>query len=406
MMHLGITFCNCEVFYVSDSKLDFARLDNIIKKTIEAINNSKSEIFDIAENARNECKALEEELRQLKEQVKELVINVEILEAGLKESKKKLAFISKNYSKYSQEELKAAYEKADNFRIELAIRREQEQYLIKRRNYLEVRIKEAYRTVEKADRLITQVASVMDYLAGDLKELSVQLEDIKQKQYIGFKIIKAQEEERKRVAREIHDGPAQSMSNVVLKAEICERLIDVDYERAKGELRSLKNIVRASLQDIRRIIYDLRPMSLDDLGLIPTLQRHISTFQDETGINIIFKTNGEYENIKPIISLTAFRIIQEAMSNIKKHSQARNAAINLEFCEDVLRIHIIDDGKGFDMESTKREGDYLSRGFGLTSMRERVELLGGEIKISSKPGMGTRINIVLPLIHNERGLNE
>lgn len=391
---------------MSDSKLDFARLDNIIKKTIEAINNSKSEIFDIAENARNECKALEEELRQLKEQVKELVINVEILEAGLKESKKKLAFISKNYSKYSQEELKAAYEKADNFRIELAIRREQEQYLIKRRNYLEVRIKEAYRTVEKADRLITQVASVMDYLAGDLKELSVQLEDIKQKQYIGFKIIKAQEEERKRVAREIHDGPAQSMSNVVLKAEICERLIDVDYERAKGELRSLKNIVRASLQDIRRIIYDLRPMSLDDLGLIPTLQRHISTFQDETGINIIFKTNGEYENIKPIISLTAFRIIQEAMSNIKKHSQARNAAINLEFCEDVLRIHIIDDGKGFDMESTKREGDYLSRGFGLTSMRERVELLGGEIKISSKPGMGTRINIVLPLIHNERGLNE
>jgi len=391
---------------VSDSKLDFARLDSIIKKTIEAINNSKSEIFDIAENARNECKALEEELRQLKEQVKDLVTNVEVLEAGLKESKKKLMFISKNYDKYSQEELRAAYEKADSFRIELAIRREQEQYLLKRRNYLEVRIREAHKTVEKADRLITQVASVLDYLTGDLMELSVQLEDIKQKQYIGFRIIKAQEEERKRVAREIHDGPAQSMSNVVLKAEICERLIDVDYERAREELRSLKHIVRSSLQDMRRIIYDLRPMSLDDLGLIPTLQRHISNFQDETGINIIFKASGEYENIKPIISLTAFRIIQEAVSNIKKHSQAKNAAINLEFCEDTLRMHIIDDGKGFDMERTRKEKDYFNRGFGLTSIRERVELLGGEININSKPGMGTRINIVLPLIHDEGVLNE
>jgi two-component system sensor histidine kinase DegS len=391
---------------VSNTKLDFNKLDSIIKRTIEAINNSKSEIFDIAESARNECKALESEMRQLKEQVKELVKKVAEIEIELQESKRKLMYVNKNFHKFSQEELKQAYEKADNLRIELAVKREQEQYLVKRRNYLEVRIKEAYKTVEKAERLITQVAAVLGYLTGDLQELSLQLEDIKQKQYIGFKIIKSQEEERKRVAREIHDGPAQSMSNVVLKAEICEKLIDVDIEKAKEELRSLKDVVRGSLRDVRRIIYDLRPMSLDDLGLVPTLQRYIATFEDETGINVVFKARGKNENVKSIISLTTFRIIQEAVSNIRKHSQARNAAINIDFYEDCLKLNIYDDGKGFDQDSLKKYGEDINGGFGLVSMRERVELLGGEMHISSRSGIGTRINIVLPLVQKEEDMNE
>jgi len=94
----------------------------------------------------------------------------------------------------------------------------------------------------------------------------LQIEDMKQKRLLGIRIIKAQEEERQRVAREIHDGPAQSMSNIVLKAEICERLVDSDPEKAKDELRTLKSVVRDTLRDVRKIIYDLRPMSLDDLG--------------------------------------------------------------------------------------------------------------------------------------------
>ncbi len=390
---------------MANHKLDLAKMDTIIKKTAEAINNSKNEIYDRAENARRECRKLEDELKQLKQQVKELIESVEMLEEELKESKKKLLFVNKNFEKYTQKELRVAYEKADSLRIELAVKRESENFLIKRRNDLEIRIRESLRTVEKADNLISQVGVALGYLTGDLQELSIQLEDMQQRQMLGLRIIKAQEEERQRVARDIHDGPAQSMSNVVLKAEICERLADVDLLRAKEELRDLKKIVRESLQDVRKIIYNLRPMSLDDLGLIPTLQRFVLIFQEDTGIDVKFRTRGVCDDIKPGISLAVFRIVQEATSNISKHANAQNVAINLEFLENNLKLYVYDDGKGFSVEELKLKREDMNSGFGLFSMRERVELLGGELQIGSELGKGTRINITIPLLQEEVGTN-
>jgi len=382
-------------------KIDVAQLDRIVKKTLKAINESKSEIYDIAENSRKECKRLEDELNALKDQVSRLISEVEVLEVALKESKRKLMLINKNFENYSQEELRQAYEKADNLRIELAVKREMEQFLIKRRNELEIRIKDAVRTVQKAENLITQVGVVLGYLSGDLQEVSLQLEGLQQKQMLGLKIIKAQEEERRRVAREIHDGPAQSMSNVVLKAEICEKLIDVDMNKTREELGNLKKIVRDSLQDVRKIIYNLRPMSLDDLGLIPTLQRYVLTFQEESGVSISFSAMGRQSELESVVSLTVFRIIQEALSNIAKHAKADNAVIKIEFTPKDLKIYIYDDGIGFDTAKLKEKNDDISGGFGLVSMRERIELLGGDLRISAEPGKGTRLNITIPITQEE-----
>lgn len=387
-------------------KIDVAKLDKIIKKAIEAINSSKTEIYDIADNARRDCKRLEAELKELQENVKALIKTVESIEEELKESKRKLMLVNKNYTSYTQEELKDAYEKADNLRIQLAVKREQEQQFIRRRNELEIRIKDSYKTIQKAESLITHVGAALGYLTGDLLEISTQLEDIQQRQLLGLKIIKAQEDERQRVARDIHDGPAQLMSNVVLKAEICERMIDVDLEKAREELRNLKKIVRDSLQDVRKIIYNLRPMSLDDLGLVPTLQRYILTFQEDSGISVSFKTRGVCDDMKSVISLTVFRIVQEAINNIIKHAYSQNVSITLEFNEKGLRLIIYDDGKGFDVEKLKAKTDDMNSGFGLFSMRERVELLGGVFNISSELGKGTRLNISIPFVREEGVTNE
>jgi two-component system sensor histidine kinase DegS len=387
---------------MANYKIDVVRMDKIISKTVEAINSSKKEIYDIAESARKECKKLEEELEILKKQVKELIENVEIIEVELNESKKRLLMVNKNFDKFSQEELKQAYEKADNLRIELAVKREQEQYYIKRRNDLEVRIKDSYKTVQRADNLISHVGVALGYLSGDLQQLSVQLEGMQQRQLLGLKIIQAQEEERQRVARDIHDGPAQSMSNVVLKAEICERLVDVDLEKSKYEMQQLKRIVRECLQDVRKIIYNLRPMSLDDLGLVPTLQRYVMTFKEESGLNISFRTRGVNDDLKSAISITVFRIVQEALNNIKKHAGASNAVVSLEFMEDKkLILHVFDDGKGFKVEELKSKKADMDGGFGLFSMKERIELLDGEFSIVSEPGKGTRLNIMIPLKQEE-----
>jgi len=390
---------------VTNYKVDIANLDRIVKKTIEAINNSKTELFEIAENARKECERLRQELEELKERTVKLIDDVESLENELKQVKRQLMIINKNYDKYSEEEAKQIYEKADSLRIELAIRREQEQYLIKRRNELEIRLKDSIRTAEKADRLISNIGISLSCLTGDLQQVSLQLEDLQQRQLMGLKIIKAQEEERQRVARDIHDGPAQLMSNIVLKAEICDRLVDTDPIKAKEELKNLKSVVRETLQDVRKIIYNLRPMSLDDLGLIPTLQRYIFTFQQESKISVNFKTTGVYEDIKPEISLSIFRIVQEIINNVKKHAEASNVSINLEFLEKELRLNVEDDGKGFNTEELKTRKDYINSGFGLYSMRERVELLNGKFEVNSAIGKGTRIDITVPLIPDEEVSN-
>jgi two-component system sensor histidine kinase DegS len=382
---------------MNENILDISKLNKIIKKTIDAINNSKNEIYDIAENARNECKKLEEELESLKLQVKEHIKMMENLDKELLESRKKLLLVNKNFEKYSQEDLKNAYEKADTLRVNMAVKKEQEQNLIRRRNELELRLKEALKTVEKAENLISQVGVAMGYLTKDLSELGSHLDNINSRQTMGLKIIQAQDEERKRVARDIHDGPAQSLTNVVLKAEICEKLIEIDKDKAKEELKALKTVVRDCLQDVRRIIYDLRPMSLDDLGLIPTLQRFISTYQEDTGININFKAFGNIPIIKQVITLTAFRLIQEALNNIKKHAQAKNVSIGLEITNKNLRIRVSDDGKGFNIEISKNIEKNHSSGFGLYSMKERVDILSGVFEISSEVGKGTTINITLPI---------
>jgi len=384
-------------------KLDIAKMDDIVKKTLDAMNLSKKEICDIAESARRECNNLEQELELLKKQAKELIEEVEIKEKELAESKKKLLLINKNFDKFSQDELKNAYEKADNLRVELVVKREKEQYFIKRRNDLEVRIKDSYRTVQKADGLMAHVGVALEFLGGDLKNISSQIEGLQQKQMLGLKIIKAQEEERQRVAREIHDGPAQSMSNVVLKAEICEKLIDVDIEKSRLELRNLKKIVRDCLVDVRKIIYNLRPMSLDDLGLIPTLQRYLATFQEEHSINVIFRTRGSCEDLSTAVTLTMFRIVQEALNNTKKYANAKQISVSIEFLDERIVLIISDDGVGFNVDEIKVKQD-INGGFGLFSMRERVELLEGEMEIKSKSGMGTRLSVSIPLTHKERDL--
>jgi two-component system sensor histidine kinase DegS len=170
-------------------------------------------------------------------------------------------------------------------------------------------------------------------------------------------------------------------------------------------LRNLKKTVRDSLQDVRKIIYNLRPMSLDDLGLVPTLQRFVLTFQTESGISVLFQTRGTAE-LKPVISLTVFRIVQEALNNAAKHSRAQNIIVNLEFLSEELKLHIYDNGIGFDTEKLKIKSDDITSGFGLISMKERVELLSGEMNISSEPGKGTRLNIMIPFMQEEGDTNE
>jgi len=387
-------------------KHNAVQMDEIINKTIKALDSGKKEIIEIAENSRKECSRLQEELATLKMQVAESLNEIENLEHGLKVSKKRLYDVNQNFQRHSQDDLAKAYQSADDLRVKLAVRREQESYLIKRRNDLEIRIRDSMKTLERADNLIGHVGIALEYLSSDLKGVGEQLSNLQQKQFLGLRIIEAQEDERKRVAREIHDGPAQSMSNAVIKAEICEKLMDINMAEAKIELQNLRKVMRDSLQEVRRIIYNLRPMALDDLGLLPTLERYVVSFKETTGINVTFKYRGIDETTKPVIALTVFRIVQEALNNVLKHSNSKTAGVILEKVDDKLNIIIFDNGVGFNPKSIKMTNSDLSGGFGLFSMKERVALLEGELSITSEEKKGTRLNIQIPLINEGEALGK
>ncbi|MGB7604742.1 MAG: sensor histidine kinase [Lutisporaceae bacterium] len=379
--------------------LKIERLNEIIKNTVEIIEKSKNEIFDIAEGARNECRLVEEELSHIRSKTLEIIRMVDELRNQEKDSRYRLMIVSKNIKDFNEEDIRIAYEKAKDLQIKCIVKQTEEQQLIQRRNELERRHKLAKDTAVKAESLVSKVGVAMGYLSGGLMELSEELDGIREKQTLGIKIIKAQEEERKRVAREIHDGPAQIMANLVIKSELCERLIDKNPDQVKLELNALKDLARVSLKDIRKIIYDLRPMSLDDLGLIPTVQRFIANYIEETEQNVEMFVFGNVITLNPIVELAAFRLIQESLNNVRKHAKARNISVKLEFKEDSIKLVIRDDGKGFDKGNAKSRD--LDGGYGLLSMKERVELLNGKLEVASIPGKGTKIFASIPLQINE-----
>lgn len=373
------------------------KINDIVKSTLNVIEESKGAIFDISENARREVYNLKDELQYLKAEASSIMNDCQKLELKVIKSRQRLANINRNFDKYSEEEMKQAYIETNELMVELAVCREREKNTIARRNDVERRLKSAIETVGQAEKLVAQVGTVLNYLSGDLQKLDEHFENAESKRLLAIRIIKAQENERRRIAREIHDGPAQAMSNVVLKAEICEKMADIDIKKAINELRSLKDVVRLCLKDVRRVIYDLRPMSIDDLGLKITLQKYIESFKNEHSIRIELIIKGNDSRIKDSnISLAIFRVVQETLNNTYKHANATFISIQLECAENSILLRIKDDGEGFDISSLHDISRDDDGGFGIMGMKERIELLEGTFKITSEINAGTTVKVKLP----------
>lgn len=391
---------------MGDSLMDVQRMNEILKDTIETINDGRKELLEIAEHAKEEYEKVKVELKTVKTKVGNIIDEVDFLEVEEKKSRSELAKVSRNFNLYDEKDIRCAYEKANDLRIQLMLKGEEERALIEKRSELELRLKESLEVLKKAEDLVSHVGVAMKYLNGNLDDILVTVDDMSKKQYLGVKIIEAQEEERKRLARDMHDGPAQSMANILIKAEICERLIEIDRDKSKIELKNLKEIVRSTLNDIRKIIYDLRPMSLDDLGLVPTVERYVYNFIEETNIDVKMNVLGDMDGLESVVKIAAFRIIQESLNNIRKHSKANNVVISLEKSLSGLNVIITDDGVGFDVEAISNKDISINNGFGLMSMKERAELLNGKLHINSSPGVGTRVFLSIPIEKEEDSIEK
>jgi len=205
-------------------------------------------------------------------------------------------------------------------------------------------------------------------------------------------LVNAQEAERQRLSRQMHDGPAQALSNFILQTEIAMRLLDVDPAQAKDELGNLKVAAMGTFQKVRNFIFELRPMMLDDLGLIPTLRKYAEAFKEQTGLEVSVNISGKERRLESYIEVMVFRAMQELMGNAARHSQPTLIKLNVDLTDDFIRASVDDNGRGFDYDSLEND-----QSLGLKLIRERTEMLGGNFEVDSATGKGTRVTFSLPL---------
>ena len=235
------------------------------------------------------------------------------------------------------------------------------------------------------------------------KDMQDLLQEYKQQNsqliFLSRSIMKAHEEERKRIAREIHDGPAQSAVNLSFMLELCKRYFSVgNMDKLSSEMNNLGNSIHSVVNEIRTIIYDLKPSYLED-GLVCAVQRHIETFSALSNIKVNLTYYGDDSKIEYYMVSAIFRIVQEALSNVKKHAEADTINVSLEIDKIKISLNVVDNGKGFNTDDLKtKKFDRLKGGFGIQGIRERVELNRGCMALESAPGKGTRLHIEIPLL--------
>ena len=376
-------------------KLTSKALDEIFEKIIGTVGDSKNEVYRLSEDARQEYQQIKEELEVLKGKVLETIEQGDKLETQARLARKRLSDVSRHFQIYSEPEVKDAYEKAHELQTKLLMNQQSEYQLRNRRDELERRLLTLEETIKRADHLVGQISVVLNYLTSDLKQVGEIVEDAIQKEYFGFRIIEAQEEERKRLSREIHDGPAQMLANVMMRSELIDRIYrERSAKEAMEEIRDLRKMVRSALYEVRRIIYDLRPMALDDLGLIPTLRKYLDTIEDynEGKPRITFISIGQEKRTASKLEVALFRLVQEAVTNALKHADATEIQVKIEFNNEHAILLVKDDGCGFNQEEKKENS------FGLIGMKERVDLLDGTISVHSKINQGTLVMIKVPII--------
>ena len=248
-------------------------------------------------------------------------------------------------------------------------------------------LEKAYREKEKCEERNEKLYTRRDLLCEQINGLKKILENKED----GLTVLNIQEEDRQRIARDLHDTSLQNLAHLIHRIELSSLYIDEDPIKAKLELSVVNNVLRKTIDEIRNTIFDLRPMTFDDLGLKASLERLLVNLNEnqkyyiDTDIDDVSCENN-------LILVSVYRVVQECLNNIDKHADAEKIIFSCKNNGNKCTISIQDDGKGFDMNKSP-EGNH----FGLTLMKERIKLINGKILISSKEDKGTCIKIEVPL---------
>jgi two-component system, NarL family, sensor histidine kinase UhpB len=240
-------------------------------------------------------------------------------------------------------------------------------------------------------RLTTALNTMLDRLTMHAATIETNRQSLRT---LSLQVLSAQEDERKRIARELHDETSQSLASLLISLERIDAVIPEDLPHLKERLRAARSLTTRAIDDLRTLVADLRPLVLDDLGLAPAIRWYASDRLEPEGIDVTVDAQADLPRLPPHIEIGVFRIAQEAISNVLNHADAGQVRVRLSRGEG-LELEIEDDGVGFDSERpVPPEG---RQHMGLFGIRERAAALGGEARVESTPGQGTRVSVTIPL---------
>lgn len=386
---------NAESFFESDElgSEQLLQLDQVINKVIDTIEVGRNDIFDISQECRKQSEKREMELEQVKVEIAQVIRQVDQYERQDRIARIRLMEVSRNFQAHSEEDIKDAYENARLIQVTLMDLRQKELYLRRRRDELSRQIKQMAGIAAKADRLLTSTTLALKLLMGNADRITGMMEGVARHQQMEMWIIESQEAERRKIARDLHDGPAQSLASMLIRLDLIERLVGEDNKNFFEELNKAKDMGRESLAEIRRIMFDLKPSLLHEDGLVSTLRDYFHNYEAKYNFEIDFVLLGALRKYDLSMEIGLFRLVQEAVTNARKHSGTNRVQVKMEDNGKSLTIVIKDEGAGFDLAAS----DSKPESYGLMGMKERVELFGGQLEILSEPGAGTQVTIKVPL---------
>ncbi|MBC7871842.1 MAG: sensor histidine kinase [Chitinophagaceae bacterium] len=342
---------------------------------------------ELVDTVTAEMTTIKRKLSEIKAQVDQTQIMVDREQQRNSDIATDLQNVQANLDTVPREDIRDKYNEALDARFRLATMRGQ----------LE-KFQSHYSQLESQQTLLSQVLNkvqgglVIPESADDIQEVGGPLSlNI-------VRIVQAQEEERQRLARQMHDGPAQSLTNFILQAEICQRLFDRNPDRAGEELSNLKTAASVTFQKVRDFIFDLRPMMLDDLGVVPTVRRYVDSFREKNDIATELEFSGEERRLESHREVMVFRTIQELMGHARDYATATQLKVKLDMSGKAVRIALQDNGRSFDAEAifSGEESHLDGRGQGLLTMKEKFELVGGTMSVLSTESDGTLVRVELP----------
>ncbi|MBL8116799.1 MAG: sensor histidine kinase [Anaerolineae bacterium] len=358
------------------------------------MSDSKDQLVD---TITQEMKRIKEKLSEIKGQIDQTQLVVDREQQRNADIATELRTIQDNIETVPRQDIRAKYDDAIDARFRLTTMRGQLEKFQANKDML-----------EKQQALLGQLLNLIQGGIDVLPSSQSNGNDV-QAPIIGkasvniVRIVQAQEEEKLRLARLMHDGPAQSLTNFILQTEICQRLFDRDPARAAEELGNLKTTASVTFQKVRDFIFDLRPMMLDDLGVVPTVRRFVDSFKDKNDIETRLEFMGEERRLESYREVMLFRGIQEMMGNSRDYANATELLVRLEITGDRVRVDVEDNGRGFDAQAafTNDETHLDPRAQSILTLKEKYELVGGSLSVNSSETDGTRVHMELPIGDDE-----